>query len=175
VNLFDKEPSMTRLCKLLAAFAIVLAAGTGLAADQGIRGSGRYGTAGCGLGSLIFQDQPGMVQVLAATTNGTFGTQTFGITSGTMNCGAGMTAHGTRNFVDANRDALAKDMSRGQGETIGALTVLAGCKDSRQVGAALQANFKAIVPSEKATADEITPRLLQALQADKSLGCQIAG
>ena len=166
---------MIRSTKLLTAIAIVFAAGTALAADSGLRGSGRYGAAGCGLGSLIFQDQPGMVQILAATTNGTFASQTFGITTGTSNCGASMTAHGTRNFVDANRDALAKDMSRGQGETIGALSALAQCKDSAQVGAALQSNFKAIVPSDKASADEITAKLIETLQADKSLGCQIAG
>ena len=166
---------MIRSTKLLTVIAIVFAAGTALAADSGLKGSGRYGAAGCGLGSLIFQDQPGMVQILAATTNGTFASQTFGITTGTSNCGASMTAHGTRNFVDANRDALAKDMSRGQGETIGALTVLAQCKDSAQVGAALQSNFKAIVPSDKASTDEITAKLIETLQADKSLGCQIAG
>jgi len=166
---------MIRSAKLFAVLALVLAAGSALAADSGLKGSGRYGAAGCGLGSLIFQDQPGMVQILAATTNGTFGSQTFGITTGTSNCGAGMTAAGTRNFVDANKDALAKDMSRGQGETIGALSVLAQCKDSAQVGAALQSNFKAIVPSDKATADEITSKLIETLQADKALGCQIAG
>ena len=166
---------MIRSAKLLTAIAIVFAAGTALAADSGLKGSGRYGAAGCGLGSLVFGDQPGMIQILAATTNGTFGSQTFGITTGTSNCGAGMTAHGTRNFVDANKDALAKDMSRGQGETIGALTVLAQCNDSRQVGAALQSNFKAIVPSDKATTDEITAKLLETLKGDAPLGCQISG
>ena len=166
---------MIRSAKLFAVLALVLAAGSALAADSGLKGSGRYGAAGCGLGSLIFNDQPGMVQILAATTNGTFGSQTFGITTGTSNCGAGMTAAGTRNFVDANKDALAKDMSRGQGETIGALSVLAQCKDAAQVGAVLQSNFKAIVPSDKATADEITSKLIETLQADEALGCQIAG
>ena len=139
-----------------------------------MKGNGRYGTAGCGLGSLVFQDQPGMVQIIAATLNGT-GVQTFGITTGTSNCGAGLSAHGTRDFVDANRDALAKDMSRGQGETIGALAVLAQCKDSSQVGAVLRENYKAIVPSDAATADRSTAKLIQTLQADSALGCQISG
>jgi len=52
--------------------AIVLCAGAGPAkADP-------YGTAGCGPGSMAFWNKPGIIQVLAATTNGTFGTQTFG-------------------------------------------------------------------------------------------------
>jgi hypothetical protein len=164
---------MNRSSRLLAALAVLLLAGSALAADSTIKGSGRYGTAGCGLGSLLFQDQPGMVQIFAATTNGTFGNQTFGITSGTSNCGPGMSVSGARSFVDANRDALAKDMSRGQGETIGALSSMAGCKDARQVGATLQVNFKAIFPNENASTDEVTLKLLQTLQSDKNLGCRI--
>lgn len=152
----------------LAVAALLLA---GPAFAQGLKGTGAYGAAGCGLGSLVFGNQPGAVQVLAATTNGTFGSQTFGITSGTSNCGPGMFAMGTKNFVEANREALAKDISRGEGEAIGALTAINACEDSRAVGAALQRNFGAIFPSESASADEVTSAILETLQADPSLGC----
>ena len=47
--------------------------------------AGGYKSAGCGLGSMIIKDD-GFVQVFAATTNATSGSQTFGITSGTSNC-----------------------------------------------------------------------------------------
>ena len=153
--------------------AALLALATTASAQAGLKGTGVYGAAGCGLGSLVFGNQPGAVQILAATTNGTFASQTFGITTGTSNCGAGLVAQGTKNFVEANRESLAKDMSRGQGETIGALTVMAGCADSHQVGAALQAHFEQIMPSAQATSDEIAKALLETLKADKALGCQI--
>ncbi len=159
---------------------IILAALLGASpalADQttaALRGSGAYGTAGCGLGSMAFGAQPGLIQIPAATTNGLFATQTFGITTGTSNCGAGvMAAEGTRNFVEANREVLAKDMSRGQGETIGVLTWMAGCSDSRAVGAALQARYSTIIPSEQASSRQIANRLLETLKGDRSLGCQI--
>ncbi len=45
-----------------------------------------YGTAGCGLGSIVIGSKPGMMQIFAATTNGTSASQSFGITSGTSNC-----------------------------------------------------------------------------------------
>ncbi|MFO0584744.1 MAG: DUF3015 family protein [Anaeromyxobacter sp.] len=135
-----------------------------------VKGGGKYGTAGCGLGSMIFADQPGMVQIFAATTNGTFANQTFGITSGTLNCGSGMMAMGTKNFVDANREALAKDISRGQGEAIGALTVINACEDSSKVGAALQAQFKSIFPTAQASNDEVTAAILKTLN-DPAVGC----
>jgi len=156
-----------RRLTLIAVVALFAAPAFG----QGLKGTGRYGTAGCGLGSLVFQDQPGAVQIFAATTNGTFGSQTFGITTGTSNCGAGMMKTGTRNFVDANREALAKDISRGQGEAIGALTVINACEDSTKVGAALQKEFQAIFPSAQASSDEVTDAILRALHADPSVGC----
>jgi hypothetical protein len=139
--------------------------------ESGLKGSGRYGLAGCGLGSMAFGSQPGGVQVFAATTNSLFGTQTFGITTGTSNCGPGLFAQGTKNFVDANREVLAKDISRGQGEAIGALTWINGCSDSTRVGAALQANFGAIFPSDAVSNDDVTAAILRTLQSDETLGC----
>src|SRR5512138_978635 len=98
---------------------LVLTVGPAYAADpvksveQGVKGRGVYGTAGCGLGSMAFGNQKGAIQILAATTNSLFGTQTFGITSGTSNCGeAAVGSKGTRIFIEGNRDALAKDAAR---------------------------------------------------------------
>ena len=114
-----------------------------------------YGAAGCGLGSLVFQDQPGMVQVLAATTNGTFGSQTFGITTGTSNCPAGMVNlskdERLNSFVLANMDNLAKDIAMGKGETLDAFAdLLKVPADQRaEFNAKLQANFAKVFPSEK--------------------------
>jgi hypothetical protein len=139
--------------------------------EQAVRGTGEYGLAGCGLGSMAFGDTPGAVQIFAATTNGLFGTQTFGITTGTSNCGPGLFAMGTKNFVEANREALAKDISRGQGEAIGALTVINACADSRKVGEALQRNFASIFPSDAATNEDVTRAILETLHGDAALGC----
>jgi hypothetical protein len=155
--------------RLALALAVLLSASTTVA--QGIKGSGSYGTAGCGLGSLAFGNQAGGIQILAATTNALFGTQTFGITTGTSNCGPGLFAQGTKNFVEANREVLAKDISRGTGEAIGALAVINACTDSARVGAALQQNFGAIFPSEGVTSDEVTAAILKTLHEDASLGC----
>jgi len=138
---------------------------------EGLKGTGAYGAAGCGLGSMAFGTQPGFYQVLAATTNGILGNQTFGITSGTMNCGSGMIAQRTRDFVEANRQVLAKDAARGEGEAIGALTVINGCADSRAVGAALQGRYAEIFPAASATDAEVADAILRALRTDPALGC----
>jgi hypothetical protein len=157
--------------RIVLALATLLAASPALAQGGGLKGTGNYGTAGCGLGSLAFGNQAGAVQILAATTNGTFGSQTFGITTGTSNCGPGLFAMGTKNFVEANREVLAKDISRGEGEAIGALAVINRCEDSARIAVALQRNFSAIFPSESASNEDVTAAILKTLHEDPALGC----
>ncbi|HEX9241654.1 MAG TPA: DUF3015 family protein [Anaeromyxobacter sp.] len=162
--------------KFLVALGLALVATTAAAqsqhAKQSVKGTGTYGLAGCGLGSLIFENQPGGVQILAATTNGsTSWNQTWAITSGTSNCGAAAFASGTKNFVDANREAVAKDISRGQGEAIGALTQINLCADSSAVGSALQKRFQQIFPAADSSTEAVTAEILKTLHDDKSLGC----
>ena len=132
-----------------------------------------YGTAGCGLGSILFGDKPGIIQVLAATTNGTFGTQTFGITTGTSNCeDTAASAQNTKAFVQANREAVAKDIARGSGETITSLTTLAGCADPTAVGATLQKNFKSIFPNEQVSDVAVSDSVVNTLQSHGELSCK---
>ncbi len=131
-----------------------------------------YGTAGCGLGSIVFGNKPGIVQVLAATTNGTFGSQTFGISTGTSNCkDTAPSTASAKAFIQANREAVAKDIARGQGETISNLTALAGCHDDKAVGAALQKDFAQIFPTEKVTDIQVSDSVVSMLQAHAELAC----
>ena len=135
-----------------------------------------YGTAGCGLGSLVFENDKGLVQVLAATTNGCFGTQTFGITSGTSNCEdtAGGTAS-AKAFIETNREAFAKDVARGQGETIANLSSLAGCSNPTAVGSTLQHNFSQIFPSGAVADTTVSTSVVNTLKAHPELSCQKLG
>src|SRR5438094_8225387 len=109
----------------------------GLCFATGAMAADKYGTAGCGLGSLVFGNQKGIVQIFAATTNGLFGSQTFGITTGTSNCAdTSGGAASIKSFTETNREALAKAMTRGQGETLKNLATMAVCADASAVGAA---------------------------------------
>ncbi len=87
------------------------------------------GSAGCGLGNMLLGSDPGFIQVPAATTNGTSGNQTFGITTGTSNCGSGAMNAQLNNYVESNKIALAKEAARGQGETLAGLSQIVGCKN----------------------------------------------
>jgi hypothetical protein len=176
--------TMTRLTPVLAAMALsavaaapVLAQGGPLAtpppavaANTNVAG---FGLAGCGLGSMLFGKQPGMVQVLAATTNGFFGSQTFGISTGTSNCTD--TSAGPRTskaFIEGNREAVAKDISRGQGETISSLSALAGCPDSKRVGAVLQSDYAKIFPTAMVSGSQAGDNVIQVLRDHTELACK---
>jgi hypothetical protein len=135
-------------------------------------GGAKYGPAGCGLGSIIFSPDSGFTQIFAATTNGTSGNQTFGITSGTSNCdGGGGGSQSAKAFVQTNRAALAKDIARGRGETISALSTLAACQNSSVVGSRLQKKFRTIFSSAKATDEQVSDSVVEVLRSDASLGC----
>jgi hypothetical protein len=108
-----------------------------------------YGSAGCGLGSMLLGDKPGFVQVFAATTNGTSGSQTFGISSGTSNCGSG--GKTPTQFIEVNKAALANEMAKGQGETLQALSEIYGCQGAN-FGDTMKSNYKNIFATNNAPA-----------------------
>jgi hypothetical protein len=87
------------------------------------------GSAGCGLGSLIFKDDIWWKQVFAATTNGTSANQTFGITSGTSNCSPGISANlqKQKDYIAANLSSLQREASQGNGNTVNGLASVFGC------------------------------------------------
>jgi Protein of unknown function (DUF3015) len=109
-----------------------------------------YGTAGCGWGSQM-NGKDGN-QVLAATTNGTSGTQTFGISSGTSNCvtASDQTAM-IKNFIEANYESLVTDMAKGQGDSLKTLSSFYGCNNDA-FATEMKKNYESITPStENAT------------------------
>ena len=135
-------------------------------------GGAKYGPAGCGLGSMLFKPDSGFTQIFAATTNGTSGNQTFGISSGTSNCDTGSGGGASAKvFIEANREALSKDIAKGGGETIKSLSTLAGCQDAAAVGSTLQKNFSTIFPSATIPTDAVSSQIMSTLRSEKSLAC----
>src|SRR5574343_2029717 len=153
---------MLRMKKLVIAIALTLPAAA--FADN----------VGCGLGSAIWNGQKGIVpQVLAVTTNGTFGNQTFGITSGTLGCsqdGVVTSAWRTAMFIDGNKAQLARDAASGQGETLDALAALlnVSAQDKAAFVSLAKARHAEIFASVD-SADSIATQLKAALQSDARL------
>ncbi|MBS1982961.1 MAG: DUF3015 family protein [Bdellovibrionales bacterium] len=136
--------------------------------DSNVSGQG-YGAAGCGLGSIVFGQKKGFVQIFAATTNGTSGSQTFGISSGTSNCAEGGSQASVEKFVDSNRVALANDMSRGSGETLAGLSKVMGCSDEQALGTTLQKNYSKVFPMASTDASSAAVSIKNLVKSDSSL------
>ena len=136
-----------------------------------------YHQAGCGLGSMVFKEE-GSTQILAATTNGTFGSQTFGISSGTSNCsgagGVATTDAQEHMYVETNRSVINQEMAQGSGEHLNALATMLGCQkgSSTTFAAVMKKNYK-VVASKKST-DEMLQSMRNVISSDSRLNksCQ---
>ena len=115
-----------KLFVVLGAVAVVSQAGLVMAANPDTG-------PGCGLGTLAWADYKNQKniapQVMMATTNGTFGSGTFGISSGTSGCtndGQVMADQKTNMFAQLNFDNLSQEMAQGKGEHLASLATLMG-------------------------------------------------
>ena len=155
--------------KLLAILSLVAAFPAAAMADHmGADGS-------CGVGSLIFKGQSGIApQVLAITTNGSTGNQTFGVTSGTLGCTQDGVVHSnmkTAMFIENNKEQLARDMSVGSGETLASLSHLLGveAKDQAAFNRLTKDNVARIFASESVETKQVVVALREVLASDATL------
>jgi len=141
--------------------------GTAFAANQG--------NTGCGLGTLVLGDSGAfsdstLGQIFIVTTNGTSGNQTFGITSGTLNCDqpkAVVLNERLEEFVVANMDGLAKNIAAAEGESLDTLAELMEISpaDRAQTFAKLQSKFSTIYSSSDVTAATVVDAIYSIVNA----------
>jgi len=127
-------------------------------------------TGGCGLGSMAWRGQSGILpQVLAITTNNSFGTNTFGITFGTSGCDPnGRVTGGTGKMVLAvienNMEQFAMDASAGRGETIDTIAGIMNV-DSKKLGDKVQQNFAYLFTDENVEAVDLALKMMELANA----------
>lgn len=129
--------------------------------------------AGCGAGSKIWEGNRGAIyKIMAATTNGSFGNQTFGISSGTLGCHQdGVVTASARIplFASANFEQLQSDMARGHGEALDALASLYGITDGADRTAfqsMTQTHFAELFISTEVSSTEMLNTLNGLMKAD---------
>ena len=127
-------------------------------------------TGGCGLGSMAWRGQSGIIpQSLAITTNNTFANNTFGITFGTSGCDpngriTGGTGRMMLAFLEDNMEQFAMDAAAGKGETIETLAGIMNV-DSATLGKEVQRNFAYIFPNDDVEAVDVTMRVMEIAHA----------
>jgi len=154
--------------KLIAVLSLAVAFPSAVMAAQDNVG-------GCGVGSMVFKGQSGVgPQVLAVTTNGISGNQTFGISSGTLGCtqdGAVRSNMKAALFIDSNREQLARDMSVGSGETLASLSHLLGveAKDQAAFNRLAKDNMARIFTTGSVATEQVIVALREVLASDATL------
>lgn len=124
--------------------------------------AGVHNMAGCGLGAMVFAGNEKGPQVVAVTLNAT-GSQTFGITAGTLGCTKdGKVVKNKKRivFAEANFPSLKREMAVGNGEYLDAFAALFDY-DDKEFGSWVRKNYTKLIPSTKTTASEMV-RLIEA-------------
>ena len=133
---------------------------------------------GCGLGKELFDGNPGqkhiLQQVVGSTTNGTFGIQTFGISTGTSGCtndGVIVQNEKVNVFASVNLENLSQDMAQGHGEHLASLATLLGVPAEQQPAffAMTQANYTNLIRSGETTAAAMLVALNQTMAVHPAL------
>lgn len=122
---------------------------------------------GCGFGTMALGEETGLCSHLAATfLNGISGNQTFGISSGTLNCEKAETMVSVKDveiFVADNMDHIASEAAVGEGAYLSALADLLEIDEADRVSfyTAMQLNFDKIFTSTDVHAGEVTRSIVQ--------------
>ena len=130
---------------------------------------------GCGFGTQLWRGQRGVApKVLGATTNGTSGNQTFGISSGTLGCANDgvVTADARLNmFASSNMDRLARDMAVGRGESLETLAHLMRVEDADKPAfyGLTKSHFSDIFASNDVTAGQMLGNITGLMAANAQL------
>jgi len=144
--------------------AVTLLAGSSVAFAANDSGSG------CGAGAMIFKGQSGLApHVLAATTNGTLGNQTFGMTSGTSGCNASQPISvAAVDFIDHNMEKVARGMATGSGESMDTLANLMGIssQDSERFKVLTHNQFATIFTRDNIHSNDVIANLNNVMKQD---------
>jgi hypothetical protein len=120
------------------------------------------GPAGCGLGTILFKDKEGLgFNILASFFNMSSGNQSFAMSTGTLGCESAKDATVTGPvFIKMNREKLANDIARGQGETLEAYLKLINKKKADKL--VLKNNFSTLFAADS-DEDSIHNQIIQLL------------
>ncbi len=132
----------------------------------------------CGWGNMLFEGQSGLgSHMIASTTNGTSGNNTFGMTTGTNGCStSGTLTYGGANMVGSIMGEFSEDVAAGEGDAMNTVAVIYGVEkqDRDTFAKVMHENFAVIFPDENVTSAEMIASIEAVMKADSTLTKYIA-
>ena len=139
---------------------------------------GNHPMAGCGLAYQLFASGSNSTgtQILASTTNNFYGTQTFGITSGTSGCtedGIVAVTKEVEVFAAINLNNLSEEMAKGSGAYVTAFASLLGANEETEpvLLQLFQEKYEVLFPSVETNATQ----MLETLKAELAQHPELTG
>ena len=127
---------------------------------------------GCGLGTQFMEGKSGLVSHVLASCTNAYTLQSVSLTFNMFGCdGKGkVTADAElRKFAATNLDQLARDMARGEGETLSAFAHLLAVPAEQRgaFGAFSQAHFVDLFPSQSVDSNQMIDAFYRLLDANR--------
>lgn len=129
----------------------------------------------CGWGNALFEGNTGVgSHIVALTTNGSSGNNTFGVSSGTNGCSSsGTIKYGGKAMVAVgdHMDEFSEDVARGDGEVLTAVAVTLGVapEDRSHFKETMRVNFTKLFPTENVTQEDVLANMWEVLGEDEVL------
>ncbi len=124
---------------------------------------------GCGLGSMIWKKNSIVSALFRATTNHSFSSQLFGITTGTSGCSQHSIVKRDMYpvyYAEANLPELRYELAQGQGEYVATFAEVLGCSPAAQAefAAWAQGSYSKLFKNENASSADFLKGLGQELK-----------
>lgn len=130
---------------------------------------------------MLFQGQSGLgPHLFAATTNGTSGNASFGLTFGTNGCDANaVLTYDGNPLIDLSAvlDDFSENVAVGHGEALDTVAKMYGIDkpaDVEHFASLTHENFDVLFPSADTTAEDVSRKLYELLKADPQLAGYVA-
>ena len=131
---------------------------------------------GCGVGTMIWEGNSGVVYKLMASFTNSFAFQSISVTFGLINCDGKGTVTASVNpeaqhFAAANLDRIARDSAVGHGESLDALASLyeLHSADRSEFAVFAQDHFAELFSSDHVTSNEVIETLERLMREDEHL------
>ena len=148
--------------KLIIALFALLSASMAFAADS---------SSGCGMGWQVAKDNSLVSSFTRGVINGTF-SNTIAMTLGTSGCAKHSIVYNEMkgiHFVESNKNELAIDMAKGNGEYVTGLAQVFGCQNTKAFGSMVQNKYESVLPSENISGVELYNNVKNEIRKDTTL------
>lgn len=128
-------------------------------------------SSGCGMGWEIAPKQSLVSSWTRAIVNATF-SNTIAMTLGTSGCAKHSIVYNEKqgiHFAETNKEVLAVEMAKGQGEFVASFAEVFGCQNTKAFGSMVQNKYESVLPNANVSGLELYNNVKNEIKNDSVL------